>query len=113
MVTVNGSGYFSEILPPNSGLAVGFTVNASGSATEVKNGSNRLAGRRGIYLKNRSDVPVLWGYASDSCVFPLEAESSASAGDGGSIYIDVGDNQGVYVQASSGSGKTVACAEVK
>jgi len=113
MPEIVGSGYYCEVLPANSGNAVSFTISASTSATEVKASSNRLNGRRGVLLKNRSDVVVLWGFSSTTCYFPLEAESSTSSGDGGSAYVEVGDNQGLYIITASGSSKTVACAEVK
>lgn len=107
-----GSGYFNEPLPPNSGNAVSFTISASTSATEVKSGSNRLDKRRGIYLQNQSDTVVKWGFSSSTCYNKLAADTDAD-GNGGHIWLDIGDNQAVYLQAESGSGKTVACNEVK
>jgi hypothetical protein len=110
MVKLSGSGYFNEVLPPNSGNAVSFEISASTTATEVKSGASRLAARRGVFIKNYSDTVMLWGFSDSSCYIPLEAETTG--GDGGQIWVDVGDNQSVYIKTVAGSGKTAACAEV-
>lgn len=112
-MTLLGSGYYNEVLPPNTGGSLSFTESTSTTALEVKGGSVRLSGRRGVYLKNRSDVVIYWGFTDSTCVIPLNAESSAGAGDGGEIWIDVGDNQPLWVLSASGSSKIIACAEVK
>jgi hypothetical protein len=110
---LQGSGYYNEVLPPNTGEAISFAESCSTTAIEVKNGSNRLEQRRGVFLQNRSDVVILWGFSSSSCVIPLSAESTSGSGDGGRIFIDVGDQQSIYVKTASGSSKTLACAEIK
>lgn len=112
MPRVDGSGAFTEVISPNTGESVSFTISSSTTATEVKNGSNRLSHRRGIYLQNQSAVVVKWGFSSSTCYNYLAPDSSTD-GSGGQIWIDIGDNQAIYVQAASGSGNTVACCEIK
>jgi hypothetical protein len=109
-----GSGYFNEVIPPNTGNAASFTLSVgSVTATEVKASTNRLTDRRGVFIKNRSTVAILWGFSNSTAYNPLEGESASGAGNGGSIFIEVGDKQAVYVIAASGSGNTVSGAELK
>uniref|UniRef100_A0A832I8X7 Uncharacterized protein n=1 Tax=Eiseniibacteriota bacterium TaxID=2212470 RepID=A0A832I8X7_UNCEI len=100
--------------PINEGASLAKSLSSIGSsATEVKHGSNRLTDRRGVYIKNTSTVVLLWGFASDACVFPLSKETAAGDGTGGDIWIDVGDQQPVYIKAASGSSNTAAIGELK
>jgi|SRR5882672_1552368 len=75
--------------------------------------SVNLHGRKGLYIKNTSDVVLLWGFSSTSCIIPLATESAPGKADGGDIWIDVGENQNVYILAISGSSKTAALAELR
>lgn len=103
-----------HVEPINSGEAVSGSLTSIGtSAVEVKIGSARLLGRRGVYIKNTSTAVLLWGYTSGACVFPLSKETAAGDGTGGDIWIDVGDQQPVYIKAASGSSNTAAIGELK
>ena len=103
-----------EINPINEGQCLGLSLGSIGvSAIEIKVGTSRVSDRRGVYIKNTTDVVLKWGFDSATCVFPLTAESSVGKGDGGDIWIDVGDQQPLYIVAVSGSGKTAAIAELR
>jgi len=111
MSYVSGDGYFNEVKPPNSGNAVSFTESIGTTAVEVRSGASRLEKRRGVYLKNNSDTVMLWGFSNTTCYIPLAAITSG--GDGGEIWVDVGDQQAIWVQVAAGSGKELTAAEIK
>jgi hypothetical protein len=92
-----------NILPFHTALS--FTESVSTTATEVKQGASRMANRRGVYLRNQSDVTILWGFTSGTCVCELSIDDD--------IFIMAGDDLSVYVKASSGSSKQVGCIEIK
>ena len=94
--------------PINLGGCLGKSLTSIGTtATEVKHGSGRLTGRRGVYIKNTSTVVLYWGFTDASSgaevVFPLSKETAAGDGTGGEIWIDVGDAQAIFIKAASGS----------
>jgi hypothetical protein len=98
----------------NGGACVAKSLTSIGTtAVEVKYGTGKLAGRRGVYIKNTSTVVLYWGFVSDGCVFPLSKEATAGDGAGGDIWIDVGDAQTIFIKAASGTTNTVAIGELK
>jgi hypothetical protein len=114
MVGVYPNSYYNEPLPPNQGASLSFEItNLGTSAQEVKSGGSRLSGRRGVFIKNRSDVVLKWGFSDTTCTFPLYSESGSALGDGGEIWIDVGDKQAIWIKTVSGSNKTFSGGEIK
>lgn len=100
----------------NGGASVAKSLTNIGTTpVEVCFNGTKLNGRRGVYLKNTSVVVLYWGFSSTAAnvVFPLAAESVAGKGDGGDIWIDVGDAQAIYIKAASGSTNTAAIGELK
>lgn len=98
----------------NGGQCVAKSLtNIGTTAVEVIVGSAKLAGRRGVYIKNTSTAVLFWGFASSACVFPLSKETAAGDGTGGEIWIDVGDAQAIFIKAASGSSNTAAIGELK
>lgn len=111
MVEKYESGYYNEVLPPNSGGSVTDTITVTTTAQEIKSGSSRLSNRRGVYLQNQSTLTMLWGFDSTDCLMKLAPDTDTD-GNGGTIWIDVGDNQPIYIKVASGSG-TLAFCEIK
>ena len=103
-----------DVAPINDGQSASGSLSGIGSsAVAIRVGSGNLLGRRGLYIKNTSDVVLKWGFTTITCVAPLAAETAAGKGDGGEIWIDVGEAQDIFILAVSGSGKTAAIAELR
>ena len=96
----------------NDGACVSGSLTLSTSAVEAKVGTARVKGRRGVYIKNTSTIVQKWGFSSTTCVHPLTAETASADGKGGDIWIDVGDNQAVFIVAVSGT-PTASVSELK
>jgi hypothetical protein len=92
------------LLPFGTG-SLSFTESLSTTATEVKSGASALDQRKAVYIRNQSDVKVLWGFSSGTCYCELDIDDD--------IVIYAGADLTVYCKAASGSSKTIGCAELK
>lgn len=91
-----------------------FKSAISGQKTDVSTAAavliaSPIASRKAVYMKNSSNVSVLWGFSDTTCYNELTAE--ISGGDGGEIVLNISSDVVVYIKTSSDSGKTVTYAE--